>query len=189
MRPIVFCTLVIVVATVLWPGSNIAAAGEDVHGWQAPADQVVSTPVSAMLSGERDTYEGTLRVFVTEIIGRWNDWDGNPFHNAFLSFALEEDFTLNETDSLTWQLGWNGNDYFDVHGVSYGDIEESNIKVIAAVFDSDSYTGYSDPPSDHPFAVHEVDATAAAVCGKTGYNLNTSDFTHSVFVQDAGSLG
>jgi hypothetical protein len=186
MRPIVICVLAILAASALWYGSNIAAAGEDVHWWQAPADQVISTPVPAMLSGERDTYEGTIRVFVTEIIGRWNDCDGDPFHNAFLSFALQEDFALNETDSLTWQVEWNGNDYFNVHGVSFGDIEESNIKVIAAVFDSDSYTGYSNPPSDHPFAVHEVDATAAAECGRTGYNLITSDFTHSVFVQDAG---
>jgi hypothetical protein len=189
MRPIVICVLAILAASALWYGSNIAAAGEDVHWWQAPADQVISTPVPAMLSGERDTYEGTIRVFVTEIIGRWNDCDGDPFHNAFLSFALQEDFALNETDSLTWQVEWNGNDYFNVHGVSFGDIEESNIKVIAAVFDSDSYTGYSNPPSDHPFAVHEVDATAAAECGRTGYNLITSDFTHSVFVQDAGTPG
>ncbi|MCK4655686.1 MAG: hypothetical protein KAT85_01605 [candidate division Zixibacteria bacterium] len=61
------------------------------------------------------------------------------------------------------------------------------MKVIAAVFNSSSYTGYSNPPSSAPFAVHEVDATAGATSGTTGYNVETESFTHSVLVEDGST--
>jgi hypothetical protein len=138
-------------------------------------------------SGRRDEYTATLRVYVTEKIGRWDDHNDQPFHNAFLAFALEENFSLDEIETLTWNLEWDGHDYTDILGGPFDDIQEDNIKVIAAVFNSESYTGYSDPPSDRPFDVHEVDAVAGAGCGSTGYNVAFGGFTHSVFVEDCAA--
>lgn len=132
-------------------------------------------------SHDRDAYAGTMRVYIIEIESRWIDYDDAPYHNAFLSFALQEDFNLNENDSLTWSFEWDGNDY------GYGDIEEGNIRVVAAVFDSVSYTGSSDPPTGHPFDVHEVDAVAGAKSGRTGYNLVPTGFTHTILVEDASA--
>ena len=152
--------------------------------WVPPDNIVVFPPAPAMESAAAGTYTGTIRVYVTEIEGRWEDSDGKTFRNAFLGFALEEQISLNETDSLTWDLEWDGHDFTNAYGDPYDDITEDNIKVIAALFNSASYTGYSDPPSGNPFAVHEVDASAGAKCGATGYNMITGDFTHSVFDED-----
>ncbi len=181
-----------------WPGVvglilvlllfGTATGIEDACRWESSNQTTVpvqETP--ALLSGDRATYTGTIRVFVTEKVGRWSDSQGKPFHNAFLSFALEEAISLNETDSMMWHLEWDGNDYDDAEGDPYDDVVESNIKVIAAVFNSASYTGYSDPPSGYPFTVHEVDAVAGAKCGGTGHNLTFGTFTHSVLVQDGGT--
>jgi hypothetical protein len=160
---------------------------DDACRWEPAGDTPAFSPRPAAQSGDRDEYTGTIRVYVTEIIGRWQDDIDSSFHNAFLAFALEEDVTLAETDTSSWQLVWDGHDYFDANGSPYSDIQEDNVKVIAAVFNSAGYTGYSDPPSGAPFVVHEVDATAGATCGTTGYNEVTEDFTHSVFVEDGST--
>jgi hypothetical protein len=161
------------------------ATGEDAFrkesttGVTAPGDKSV-----ILESGGRDEYTGTLRVYVAERIGRWDDWSGVPLHNAFLAFALQEDFSIDEVETLAWNLEWDGHDFTDIAGNPFDDIQEDNIKVFAAVFNSASYTGFSDPPSDHPFDVHEVDAVAGTMCGSTGFNFAFGDFTHTVLVED-----
>ena|GEM_PF-1138650 len=166
-----------------------AAMGvEDACRWESSnRNPVPAQEKPVLLSGDRATYTGTIRVFVTERLGRWSDSEGKQFRYAFLSFALEEAISLNETDSMMWSLEWDGNDYTDAEGDPYSDLVESNIKVIAAVFNSASYTGYSDPPSGAPFQVHEIDAVAGAKCGGTGHNLTIGTFTHSVLVQDGAT--
>ncbi len=154
---------------------------EDACRWESPHSYVPSALETVLQSGDKDTYSGTIRVYVTEIIGRWEDAGDSAFHNAFLSFALQEGISLTETDTLSWNLEWDGNDF------GFGDIQEDNIKVMAAVFNSAGYTGYSDPPSGQPFTVHEVDACAGATSGTTGYNEVTEDFTHSVLVEDGST--
>ena len=160
---------------------------DDACRWEPPNRAAVSALEPAAESGDKDTYTGTIRVFVLEKIGRWMDSDDSLFHNAFLAFALRESISLGDVDTLTWELEWDGHDYYDAGGQSFGDLVEDNVKVIAAVFNSSSYTGYSDPPSGAPFAVHEVDATAGATSGTTGYNEVTESFTHSVLVEDGST--
>ena len=161
------------------------ASGEDAFQKESPIGITTPGNESPILeSGGRDEYTGTLRVYVTEKIGRWDDYSGVPLHNAFLSFALQEDFSIDEVETLTWNLEWDGHDFTDIAGNPFDDIQDDNIKVIAAVFNSASYTGYSDPPSDNPFDVHEVDAVAGAMCGSTGFNFAFGDFTHTVLVED-----
>jgi len=160
---------------------------EDACRWEPPDNVAVSTPEPVAESGDRGTYTGMIRVYVMEKVGRWSDDGGTEFHNAFLAFALQESISLTETDTLTWELEWDGHDYDDDSGQPYDDIEDGNMKVIAAVFNSSSYTGYSNPPSSAPFAVHEVDATAGATSGTTGYNVETESFTHSVLVEDGST--
>jgi hypothetical protein len=176
-----------VLALLLFALVTGTAAGQDACVWEPPDHLTTRTPDAVIESGNMDTYTGIIRVYVTEITGRWNDNWGGPFHNAFLAFALEESISLNETDTLTWELEWDGHDYFDIDNMPYDDLQEDNIKVFAAVFNSDGYPGYSNPPSDNEFMVHEVDASAEATCGTTGNNLVTDNFTHSVLVEDGTS--
>ncbi len=133
------------------------------------------------------TYSGTIRVYVVEDPSRWLNDNDQPFRNAFLDFALQEDVSLGEGDSITWEILWDGHDYFDANGQPYDDLQETNIRVIAAVFDSSGYPWYSDPPSGNEFAVHEIDASAEAKCGTTGYNMLNADFTHSILVEYAAA--
>jgi hypothetical protein len=162
------------------------ATGEDACRWKPPNHLAIPAPEPAGVSGDRDVYTGMIRVYVTET-GRWKDEDNKPFHHAFLAFALEEYVFVDETQTLTWDLEWNGNDYEDAEGQNFGDLREENVKVIAAVFNSAGYPGYSDPPSGAEFVVHEVDASAGAIPGATGYNEVTEDFTHSVLVEDGST--
>ncbi len=187
MRLGVKYTLTLLVAIALWQSSHSTATTEDACRWEAPADDVASISKRVMGSGNRDAYTGVIRVYVTEITGRWTDDWGGPFGNAFLAFALEESIFLDETDTLTWELEWDGHDYLDEDGVPYGDLQEDNVKVIAAVFNSAGYPGYSDPPSGLEFTVYEVDACAGATCGTTGYNLVIDGFTHTVLAEDGTS--
>jgi hypothetical protein len=169
------------------PFAGTAVGVEDACRWEPPERARGSTMNLAGVSGDKDLYTGMLRVFVTEINGRWKDDDNIPFKDAFLAFALEEYVFLSESDTLQWDVQWDGHDYEDADGINYGNLREDNVKVIAAVYNSAAYPGYSNPPSGAEFAVHEVDATAAAISGQTGYNQVTEDFTHTVFVEDGST--
>jgi hypothetical protein len=159
----------------------------DARDWRLPDKSDVPRHESMTEADDRDVYTGMIRVYVVEPVSRWNDGDNRPYHNGFLAFVLEDSVHLTETDTLTWELEWDGHDYFDGDDQPFDDVQESNLQVLAAVFNSDGYHGYSDPPSDYEFTVHEIDACAAANCGSTGYNLLTDDFTHSVLVEDMTS--
>lgn len=165
------------------------ASGHDACRWQPDEATIAPMQESPNLqSDDRDMYTGKLRVYVTEMEGRWRDDDGIPFHNAFLSFAIPDDFVfLSDTDTLTWDVEWDGNDYTDNDGFTFGNVREEQVKVIAAVFNSATYPNYSDPPDGAEFDVHEVDACAAATSGVTGYNESNVDFTHTVMVEDGST--
>ena len=147
----------------------------------------VSKLESTTEAGDKGVYSGMIRVYVVEPVSRWSDSDNRPYHNGFLAFVLEDSVYLAETDTLTWELEWDGHHYFDDDDQPFDDVEENNLQVVAAVSNSDGYPGYSDPPSDYEFTVYEIDACASANCGSTGYNFLTNDFTHSVLVEDMTS--
>lgn len=159
----------------------------DACRWEVPNRAVFVAPDQPVTEGDRSTYSGTLRVFVTEIESRWDDSDDLPFHNAMLSLAINEIFSIDDDDTLTWVQIWDGHNYEYQTGLTFGDVTENNIKVIAAVYNQGGYNGYSDPPSGAQFIVNEVDACAGAVCGETGYNQVIGDFTHSVLVEDGST--
>lgn len=118
-------------------------------------------------------YTGRLRVYIVEPVSRWNNYAGQPYHFGFLGFALNEAISIDPQDTYHNSITWAG------------DISESNAMVIAAVFNSESHQGYAYPPSSNPFTAHYTDATAAATPGNTGYNTVTSEFTHTVLVEEA----
>lgn len=114
-----------------------------------------SISISIKIENNGGTYHGHLRAYVVEPVSRWNNLAGNPYHFGFLDYALDKDVSIEGV--ITEETVWNGS------SAGYEDITRDNIMVIAALFDAEGHTGYSDPPSNnHRFTAHYVDSAAAA---------------------------
>lgn len=124
-------------------------------------------------------YVGRLRVYVVEPRSRWDNYDRDPYYFGFLDFAFNNIISIEYLDTYENTIIWNGSE------AGYGNVRETNIMVIAVVFNPEQHQGYAYPPSQHPFDAYYVDATAAAQPGETGYNMVTENFTHTVFGEEA----
>jgi thiol-disulfide isomerase/thioredoxin len=124
-------------------------------------------------------YNGYLRVYIVEPVSRWNNYDKVPYHYGFLDFAINEQLSIEYLGTYTKQVTWNAQQ------AGYGNVNENNIMVLAAVFNPAINKGYADPPSKNPFDAHYVDAAAGAKSGETGSNIVKENFTHTVFVEEA----
>lgn len=119
-------------------------------------------------------YEGRLIIYVVEPLSRWNMKNGQPYHFGSLGTAFDDVLSIEYLNSYENTISWTG------------DASQSNVMVIAAVFNPETYQGYSDPPdNDHPFNAHYVDAAAAVTPGNTGYNTVKENFSHTVFIEEA----
>jgi PKD repeat protein len=94
------------------------------------------------------SYNGLLRVYLTEIVSRWNDYDGNAYHYGFLDYLLNEEITIAAGDTITRSNSTDG-----------ADLDPENLMVIATVFNATAHDGYANPPSENPFNAYYVDAT------------------------------
>jgi hypothetical protein len=76
-------------------------------------------------------YLGYVRSYVTEIVSRWIDQKGNPFHYGFLDYAIKNFISLAPQESRTYTMIWNG---AANHGnMTFPDIVDNNIMVITEV--------------------------------------------------------
>jgi hypothetical protein len=142
---------------------------------------VVSTGTSGpaaeqSLGTDAHYFDCLVRVFVVEPTSRYLDHDNFNFGYGVLDIPIDESVTLENEVPYTHGVTWDG------AAAGFGDITEGNIMVIAVVSTADSYTGYSDPPSNGPFDVHEVQASAAALPGETGTEDANGGYTHTVFM-------
>lgn len=94
--------------------------------WMDDAELQVSIDV---INNEHETYDGNLKVYITEIESRWNSYTGAPMVNALLGFSLDVDISIDPSQSWSDIHTWDGDDY------GYGDITSDNIKVIAVTSD------------------------------------------------------
>jgi len=122
-------------------------------------------------------YKGHLRIYVVEPVSRWNNYEGEPYHFGFLDFAFNDIISVDYQEVFTKSITWNGNQ------AGFGDIQENNIIVMAALFNPEIHKGYSNPPIGLPFETHYVDA--AATPGNSASNTVNEEFTHTVFVEEA----
>jgi thiol-disulfide isomerase/thioredoxin len=117
-------------------------------------------------------YEGHLRIYIVEPESRWNMYDGEPYHYAFLDYAFNDalsiDYLETYEDSITWE----------------GDVEENNVMAIAALFNPKINKAYAYPPNGNQFNAHYVDAAAGAKPGFTDYNKVIGNFTHTVLAEE-----
>ena len=112
-----------------------------------------------MRNDEETPYKGTLRIYVTEINSRWDDYSANQYHFAFLNYALVGNISLQPHESQTVSLIWEPPSNFS-------DIDredENNLAVFAVLFNATAHEGYANPPSSNPFKAYYVDAVAAFV--------------------------
>jgi len=108
-------------------------------------------------SDPKTIYGGQLRVYVVEIISRWDNYYGDPYHYAFLDFAIDEKLSIEYNTTYNTQVTW------DAQQAGYENVTEDNIIVMAAIFNPKSQTKYSLPPVSYPFKAYYVDAAAAAL--------------------------
>jgi hypothetical protein len=97
---------------------------------------------------EDGTYNGRLRVYLTEKISRWSGPEGDPYHFGFLDYLINQDISINENGNVTFQETLN-----------ISNLDKDNLMVIGAVFNSEKKQGYSDPPYNrHAFDAYYADA-------------------------------
>lgn len=119
-----------------------------------------------------ESYTGLLRVYIVEPISQWNNYRGDPYHFGFLGFAFNKNISIESQTTLQKSIIWHGT------------VIQNNVMVIAVVSNSKPHQGYANPPLRKPFWAYYTDATAAASPGQIGYNTVTTNFTHTVFIEE-----
>jgi len=130
--------------------------------WTGDAVLDISLSVT---NNEASSYFGHVRVFVNEIVSTmgWNDFNGEPYTNAFLDFAVDEPVAIAGGGTWSTSVVWDGYLHDDGYGNHFGTITPGNVKVVAAVYNSEWHQGYSNPPSGNPFDAYYVDEAVGDV--------------------------
>lgn len=77
-------------------------------------------------------YFGKLRSYITEIVSRWIDYSGNPYHFALLDYAINKIVLLKPGETKEMMETFDGT---MIHGnQTFEDITSDNIMVITAIF-------------------------------------------------------
>lgn len=92
-------------------------------------------------NNELETYHGSIKVPITEIISRYNTSYDEPFHNGFLDYVFNTNITIEPGQTYQDYVLWDGKNHQDAQENDYGDINQNNVKVLLSVFDS---KGFSD---------------------------------------------
>ena len=93
-------------------------------------------------NNEQTQYNGHIRASITEIVSRYDTYDGDPYHFGFLDFAFNKVISIAAGELYTDSTTWNGNEHQDNHGNDFGDIEQDNIQVTMGILNNDD--GYVD---------------------------------------------
>jgi glutaredoxin len=120
-----------------------------------------------VLNHESSSYNGHIRVYVTEVESTmgWNDTTGHPYTFPLLDYAFNQDISIAASGTWLGSMIWDGYEYDDGHGHDFSTIQFGNLQVIAVVFNSESHQGFSDPPSGYPFNAYYVDDAAGVWLG------------------------
>ena len=108
-------------------------------------------------------YFGKCKSYVTEIVSRWNNNFGNPYHFALLDYAVNKYvFLLPEnTEIITGSFDGNVN-----HGnQTFADITQDNIMVVSALFNWQPHyrTGYQSNQYNQKYFAYFVDQATAVI--------------------------
>jgi hypothetical protein len=171
------CTLIAMACLLLFGATAMGAAPfSPIEKLPQELQQSMTAPVFD-IDEHRHSYQ--LKVFVVEDSSRWKDSDNDYYEFGFLAFAVDEDVELTYTDIFTTSVIFNGSQY------GYSNIVEDNISVIAVVFDSEWFWANAYPGhSGYMFHAHQVQTSAMAKSGETGYDNHSGGYSHTVFIEE-----
>lgn len=110
---------------------------------------------------EDTTFDGILKVYLTEITSRWFNPNGDvPYHYGFIDYLINEDISIDADEE---------NLIPNTRVIS--DLDPENLMVIAVIFNSESVTRYSDAnegEKEKPFNAHFAVSTAGTEVVKGG---------------------
>jgi len=148
------------------------ALAEEVSIVREASDYVV--PAKAKAAGERDTYTGTLRVYLIEPAGRWPDAQGDPYENGFLKFMEVTDINLED-----------GERYYNESMSPTGGSDLDNLAAIAVLYNSQGYQQDAYPPNGYYFTAYYSDLAVYAEPDAIGLPpATTPDYSHAVFIEE-----
>ena len=67
----------------------------------------VIAPNKIEKSNYTNNYNGNLKVYVVELESRWNNYDGKPYHFAFLDYAITEELSIQYQNTYKKEVTWN----------------------------------------------------------------------------------
>ncbi|MCD6467763.1 MAG: hypothetical protein J7L32_00395 [Thermoplasmata archaeon] len=126
---------------VTWNGDTSMTIAVNAQNNEVPDTEITDGP-TGLINDTDPTFSWSaaagssrwhIRVYITEIVSRWNDADGHPYHFALLGFALNKNINVPGGETYQETTTWDGS----AHG--YDDITQDNIKVIATIFDTNGY--------------------------------------------------
>lgn len=122
--------------------------------WNTSKKQIQTETI--LTNEEQETYQGNLKIYVTEIISRWQQYNGKPYHFSFLDYITDQKVSISNTESISISEKWSASILGD------NSLDPENIMIIAVLFNEESHTAYSNPPDGNSFTAHYADATTAA---------------------------
>ena len=132
----------------------------DIHTnvtWLGNAKIKVTVSVT---NNDKSIYLGVLRSYITEIVSRWNDQSGDPFHFGFLDFAIKKFVFIPPGKTYTTSATWDGT--IDHEGQTFGDITEDNTMIISSISHWLPHP-YKDDESGKTYFMFYVDQTDGAI--------------------------
>jgi hypothetical protein len=116
---------------------------------------VITVHVNA-INRETSTYNGRLRVYITELIS--TKWQAStPEHFSFLDFLVNEDVQIPGTGNISL-----------VKTMNASGLDPEDLMLFSVLFNAEKSSGYSQPPDKNPFDAHYVDAVSATRVVKAG---------------------
>lgn len=108
------------------------------------------TTTVTLTNYEQNPYTGRLRVYLTEKISRWNDYNGSKYLNSFYDYIINQEINLPAQEITEISRSYDATD-----------LDPENLRIIAVLFSSQKQQGYANPPDGNPFDAYYADACAA----------------------------
>jgi len=101
---------------------------------------------------ENTAYKGHLKVYLTQIQSKMNDYDGKPYHYGFLDYIIDKPVEISSEG-----------EYKVSENTSSSGLDVENLMIFAVVFNSNSVDKYSKPDDKtYPFKAYYADNSDAA---------------------------
>lgn len=132
---------------------------------------------------QTEGYEGRLMVSIVEIVSRYPNNDGNPYHFGLLDFLIDEDLSIPGSETYETSAIWDGSEHQDRDGNSFEDINPDNIMLIVAVYNSQPHPQVQPSSPPIPFTAYYVDQSAATTLNPPpvyGVEITPTTQSHTV---------